>query len=282
MTTLAPGIFLFDSGNKGPRRLYSAGIHGDEIEGQKVIGAVLKDLESGRIEVTSGSVMIVLANLQAIQEGRRVVADGCDFNRSFNTDTNPRIVEIKKWVNIFKPTLHRDLHSTIHTVPFPFALCSRAKVQHVEDFYDFALRYSLENIVQFVYCADRILTTFAGFTAQHFGAESFTIELGQIGGSRARRMVPKVITAIFSEISMRPLKRVVPTVALWKMGKKITKQTERFRLTRTFENFTPLTQGEVVARDGSMSWIAPPHAALLFANDTVPVGGRAGVFIYKQ
>ena len=282
MTTLAPGIFLFDSGIKGPRRLYSAGIHGDEVEGQKVINAVLKGLESGRVEVTSGSVMIILANLQAIQDCKRVASDGCDFNRSFNKDEHPRIVEIKKWVNSFKPTLHRDLHCTIQNIPFSFALCSRAKVQPVEAFYDFALRFSIHNIVQFIYKADRKLTTFAGYTAQNFGSESCTIELGQIASSRARRMVPKVITAIFSEITDRGIKRVIPEVQLWQMGKKITKQTEHFQFTRQFENFEQLQEEEVVARDAEETHIAGKDSFILFANSHVPIGGRAAVFITKE
>lgn len=279
MTTLAPGIFLFESGKAGPRRLYSAGIHGDEVEGQKVLHAVQKDLETEKVQVTCGSVMIIFANLNAIEEKKRVASDGCDFNRQFHTDTTVRINEIKKWVTTFNPTLHRDLHSTIQPVPYSFALCSRAVAHAKGDFTEFALRYSLQHIVQFVYPPDRMLTTFAGYTAQNFGAESFTLELGQIGSSRARRMMPTIIKAIFSEIEMKPVRPSTLSLNLWRMGKKIVKQSEHFQFTRRFENFEPVPEGELVATDEDRKYYAPQNSALLFMNESVPVGGRAGVFI---
>lgn len=281
MKEVAPGIMLFESEKSGPRRLYSAGVHGNEVEAQHALREVVRNFESGNFIVGSGSVMIVFANLEAMKGDSRTSPDGCDFNRSFHMNSHPRIVEIKKILEDFKPTLHRDLHCTIQSTPFPFALCSRPNKLTAEDFSEFAARYQLENIVQFVYKKDRELTTFAGFTAQHFGAESFTIELGQIGSNATKEIIPKIATSIVDEIVVAPNIKMNAKLQLWKMGKKIIKKTEDFYMAQDYKNFYKLKDGEVVATDSEDTYIAPKNAFILFPNSRVPVGGRGGVFVRK-
>ncbi len=279
MTALAPGIFLFESGKTGPRRLYSAGIHGDEIEGIRLLNLVRKLLESRQANVLIGSVMLVFANLAAIENNVRLTKGGRDFNRSFHLDCDPRINEIKKYVCDFKPTIHRDFHCTIKKIDSPFALCSRAKSNYQDSFNPFCNRFGISTIVRFCYGQNKILTTFAGYTVQNFCTESFTIEIGSKNCAETNERVSYFAKSIIDEIQMAPLQSNSLPLNIWNMGKKITKKSENFHFLRQYKNFELLEEGVVYARDANIEYRAGANTGILFPNDDVDIGDRAGVLI---
>ncbi len=84
---IAPGVWRMSAMLPGPTVAIVGGVHGDEVVGIEVVRRLKRQLElsSATHSVVQGTLILVLANLKAIEHGTRGSAPGADLNRSFST-----------------------------------------------------------------------------------------------------------------------------------------------------------------------------------------------------
>lgn len=84
LTTRTPieiPVIVYKSSNPGPTVLFSAGMHGDEINGIEIVRRIL---DSNLNQVTRGTVICIpIINIYGFLNFSRYVPDGKDVNRSF-------------------------------------------------------------------------------------------------------------------------------------------------------------------------------------------------------
>ncbi len=179
----------------------------------------------------------------------------------------------------------------------------------------FQLRYS-SVYAGLVYSDPMEAQTFAGATAREYGATAITAEIGTIGHTKEQTYEHKMLAALAAELEGREPEKNAVLPDVWKPVQTIIREdaTARFGFYTTTErngtpdrsiggrnvvlsedesgytigtkinpptDFMPLPRSAYIS-NGEASGYLPSQTALLFANDNVVVGDRAGVVIKRS
>ncbi len=296
----SPGLLTFHC--EDPSQSYvilSAGIHGNETAPIELLDRLVDATLSGELQPQKNC-MFILGNPKAMLMERRFTGE--NLNRLFQTEMGQEAIEhhyerhraqeIMEAVDAFldgnsRPPIHYDLHTAIRASKFekfavypylPARTCPHPQL-------DFLGRVGIEAVL----LQNTSSSTFSAWTAQRFGAESFTLELGKVNKFGAND--PARLAALESELfrllaSEQPAKRTGDQFPKqFTVVEEIINTGTGFQLNIAEDtpNFTPLENGYEVWRDANTRYLVENGPlAIVFPNSKVAPGQRAGLLIKQE
>lgn len=269
----------------------SAGVHGCEIIPIKLLDRLVQAIARGVIRPRA-RLLVLFCNPPAIRrEVRRI---GQDLNRLFcgrhvggSSDEALRAAQLEATVAAFfhdpgRRRWHYDLHSAMRASKLPqFAICPWVPDREISPE---SLTRLMHAGVDAVLIQEKPSGTFSAHTANHHGAEAFTLEMAEAPGATWPSCLDDFLQAARGWIeAVEP----VPASALrslikFRLSREIIKRSEGFelRLPADIENFAPVALGSLLAVDGDARWVVEEQdARILFPLADVAIGERAGLIV---
>lgn len=294
------GVMVIEPAKPGGKDVViSCAVHGDETAPIEMVRDIAQDILTGKLEPCQ-RVLLLIANPAAINIGKRFVDE--NMNRLFsgahkngNTPEHKRAGEIEQYVARFfeaapkgdRERYHYDLHTAIR------------ESQH-EKFavYPFThgRPYKKEQLSFLRYCGvDTILlnqaptTTFSYFSVNEFGADAFTVELGQVkpfGENDMSRFAEadKAFRELISQPELDLPEFSEKQHTIYEVCRTINREQEAFKLNFPDDvaNFTPFQQGYLIAQDGDTEhYIEQSGERIIFPNAKVKIGQRALLLVVE-
>ncbi|MBY0239980.1 MAG: succinylglutamate desuccinylase [Burkholderiaceae bacterium] len=283
-----------DSGHQRPAVLVSVGVHGDET-GPIEILAYLLDALSREPQALKVDLMLCVGNIGAIRAGKRFI--DADLNRMFRTErgTLAGTAEAARademiavtddfFVNAGPQRWHLDLHTAIRPSHYPaFAI--------VPELIEETARTRLitwlgQAGVGAVIMNPKSVGTYSYYSAEHHGAAGTTVELGRVGTLGRNNLeqfddASKALDALLRG-QTAPGETRMPKV--YNTARQVIKLSDAFTMAfgRETWNFTPLQQGDEIARDGDTVYrVEHPEELVVFPNPDVRIGLRAALMVVR-
>ncbi len=274
--------------------IISAGIHGNETAPIEVLNTLVNELLDGQWSL-SIPVLMILGNPPAMARGERFIE--FNMNRLFagahekrpyhDTPEAQRARELEQtclqFRNASKHLLHYDLHTAIRPsirekfALYPFVPDREVPVAQC----DFLLEAGVDTLL----LQHRTGTTFSSFTSVDLGAESFTIELGEVrpfGHNNLSRF--EGITR-----ALRRLMKGEPApgnggqhITRFEVVHEIINTGDQFHflVPDDIANFTSYEPGTLIWQDDRSQYkVGAAPEAIVFPNRHVPIGQRVGLMI---
>lgn len=298
----------------------SCGIHGNETAPIEMCERLLADIVSGRL-VCVQRLLLIFGNLEAMNLAVREVED--NLNRLFcghhdqqlesdgtlankagankavvnkavvkKTAANKervRAAKLEQYMERFYQArsgakrLHYDLHTAIRPSKYEqFAVYPyMASHTYSRDLLAFLAAADINTLL----LSDALAPTFSCFSAQQFGAESLTIELGKVmpfGQNEMGRLdrLQQCLTAELSEPSWQPPHFALTDLRVFQVCQEITKNSTQFcfHFSDDVANFSAFSPDTLLATDGDRQWrAAEQDEAVVFPNAQVALGHRAAL-----
>lgn len=320
VTEVSPGIFEVRVAKaEATPLIVSGGIHGDEKAGINVLDFIMAELSKAKTKVHR-NLLLIYGNLEAMGAndglGIRCVepefGELSNLNRCFghgqfeqpenyaqrraneimaavdNFVTNngvPDVIDIHQSFNV--PPLKEVRGGAPDRSEYTYAMAYpvHGEEESLRWFYD-----SYSDIVAAVVLNDmtRKHHTFAGYTAEAYGANASTFEQGTIGYVDHDTFVPQLRRNLLRKIGGENQIGRREGYDVWKWVRDIKKRTANFRFVdaegRRAEapfDFLPVRRGDrgLVAIDGEEKHELGNGERLLFANPNVPIGDRAAAVV---
>ncbi len=279
--------------------LISIGIHGDETGPIELLAHNLHALMKQPQELAV-DLMIVVGNIDAIAQGKRFI--DTDLNRLFHTNRpHHESKEAKRAKDIIRATKdffkknnhgekwHLDLHATIRPSHYRnFAII--ADLQSDRKKQTLTSYLGAADIAAIVF-NPKSAGTYSYFTAEHFGAISATVELGQVAplGQNDVNTLKNMQAILNKLLCGIPVSsgtfNTTPRPQIFKVAQEIIKLSDDFHMTcdSNTQNFTAMTQGAIIAHDGTTIYtVHHEQEHIVFPNPNVAIGQRAGLMVIKQ
>ncbi|XAW90510.1 succinylglutamate desuccinylase [Vibrio sp. CDRSL-10 TSBA] len=271
----------------------STGIHGDETAPMELIDKLVEDIMIG-FQPVNERLLLIIAHPQATNQHTRFIEE--NLNRLFDDkprETSTELViadQLKILLHEFfadtpmEQRWHLDLHCAIRgSKHYSFAVSPRARhavrSRALMDFVESAH-------VEAVMLSNAPSATFSWYSAETFGAQALTLELGQvarIGDNDLKRLVAFDL-ATRDLISREPSEHLPKKAVMYRVSRTIVRLHDDFdfRFDDSVENFTSFVHGEVFGHDGDKPLMAKNEGeAIVFPNRRVAIGQRAALMVCK-
>jgi succinylglutamate desuccinylase len=256
---LAPHVFE-RSGNFPATVTLTTLVHGNEIGGIEVFIKLLEEIRSGKIKLRT-NLRLILANVEAYYADKRFIES--DMNRSFGIDDPKtkeeiRAKEIEKYLDDSDVLV--DIHQTIGATKTPFFIFELDEAS-----YNFA-RHLHSSLPIVTYAKKR---DFKGKTSTGYligkNKIAVTIETGQkavedIQISLGLEIVRKALHTDFS----RPLPSS-PFANTFTFSQVISNPDRSLEMVKVYQNFDPVRNGELMAKNKTTEVFAETDGVVLFA-----------------
>lgn len=301
---LAHGVLKFSSGVAGETRFDSAGVHGDEVDGQYALNNIVNEVIGGGLDLPSGEWMVCMGNVLAIRGGVREV--GYNLNRLFGvhgcgkaqgTYERGRADELEAVENRFRPRSHTDWHGTISPVAAPFLVSSiLANQTHNPEYRrylaDYAANFCLPNTIVRPYTDAHRYTTFEWSATDRMVRRGLipqaeTVELGQIGTRLSAAMVGRISDGLRRILDNGLVVPEAPSTDFehktWRIDQQVLKLSEDFRFVpNEITDFMALEEGALVATDGKTEYRAKKGQVLVFPHESVAIGEQTFLLVSPE
>ncbi|KNC65262.1 succinylglutamate desuccinylase [Pseudoalteromonas ardens] len=288
------GVIQFTPATYGDKDIVlSSAVHGNETAPIEICDAFIQDVILQRIELAH-RVLFIFGNPKSINIAERFVDE--NLNRLFNgahenrTD-NPeqiRAAKLESYVSDFFTSVpegryrcHYDLHTAIRGsknekfAVYPFL--------HGKPWKKSQLQFMLACGVNTILMMRSAATTFSYFSSFQFGADAFTVELGQVkpfGQNDMSRFsaVKQTLKALISQESVEYDEFNASDFELFQVHRTINRTCDAFSFPfpDSAVNFTGFAKGELLATDGDTTYFAEVEGeAIIFPNAKVALGQRA-------
>jgi succinylglutamate desuccinylase len=275
-----------EAGAARPAVLVSVGVHGDEtgpIEVEASASALAVDL------------MLCVGNIGAIRAGKRFI--DADLNRMFRAErgtlegtaeaarADAMVAATSAFFKDAGPVRwHLDLHTAIRPSVYPtFAIVPEI----IEDGAREKLIVWLgQAAIGAVIMNPASVGTYSYYSAEHHAAAGTTIELGRIGtlGENNLEQFTEASQALDDLLRGAAPKDAKQAPHVYATARQIIKLSDQFRMAfgKDTWNFTPLKQGDEIARDGDTVYtVQHPEEMVVFPNPDVRIGLRAGLMVVR-
>ncbi len=277
-----------------PAVVLSVGVHGDET-GPIELTAYLLDALAREPEQLAVDLMVCVGNIGAIRAGKRFI--DADLNRMFRAErgTLAGTAEAARADEMIAATAdffagagperwHLDLHTAIRKSYYPtFAIvpdliADAAKARLTGWLGEAGIGALVQNPAS--------AGTYSYYSAEHHAAAGTTVELGRIGtlGQNDLSQFADASRAMDRLLRGQPPLPAVCTPHVFKVAQNIIKLSDGFTMAfgKETQNFTPLRQGDEIARDGDTIYtVQQPEELVLFPNPDVRIGLRAGMMVVR-
>ena len=294
------GVYYYpvvtEPGNN-PGLILSCGIHGNETTPIICLNQLRQKIQKQQLRVQR-PVLLVFANLDAIDQGRRFIQH--NMNRLFNLDVAPgstlltsaeyqRARQLEGCCERFscliqgtKPLIHLDLHSTIKPSLHPvFVLQPGQTGQYQSPLWQQLISHAKVSgwVVQ-----TKPAHTFSQFSLNTLNAESVTLEMGHLGSEQQHNLLPVLESFISAGSSSNNVTAVGDTcrkLASYRVYGQIIKHSDSFEflIDETLANFSLVKKGHPIYKDQGNIVSAEQALACLFLNSKVAIGQRAGLLL---
>lgn len=275
--------------------IYSSAVHGNETAPIEICDTLIKQIIKGEL-ILKQRVLFIYGNPQSINIGLRFVEE--NLNRLFNghhtvegvpmNNERNRAAKLEQYVSDFyargeqgSSRSHYDLHTAIRGsknekfAVYPFL--------HGKPWKKSQLQFLLSCGVNTVLMMKSPATTFSYYSSFRHGADSFTVELGQVkpfGQNDMARFekTKQTLTALISQNEVKYPEFNANDFELFAVHRTInrTQHDFSFPFSDDAENFTGFAKGELLATDGDTAIYADVEGeAIIFPNASVALGQRA-------
>ncbi|GAA5647448.1 succinylglutamate desuccinylase [Vibrio proteolyticus] len=278
-------------GSETKNIIISCGVHGDETAPMELADKIIEDIQTGFQPVTERCLFIV-AHPEATNNHTRFIEQ--NLNRLFDDKEHEPSKEttiadnLKSVVSDFyagtepETRWHLDLHCAIRlSKHYTFAVSPKTRHPvRSKALFDFVESGHVEAVL----LSNAPSSTFSWYSAENFGAQALTMELGRV----ARIGENDLEKLVAFDLALRDL------VASAK-AEHLSKRTIMYRVSRTLvrlhddfdfmfddqvENFTAFKHGEVFGHDGDKPLMAKNEGeAIVFPNRHVAIGQRAALMV---
>ncbi|MBO1519083.1 succinylglutamate desuccinylase [Oceanisphaera pacifica] len=290
----------------------SCGIHGNETAPIELCTRLLNDIVNGRLRCQQ-RLLLIFGNLSAINLNVREVKT--NLNRLFSgahglkehikvqvqagraadgQDTESdraawlehyvtRFYQKRKHHNIERR--HYDLHTAIRASQYPqFAIYP---FTHGAPYHTRELAFLCHSDVNTILLAHGPTTTFSYFSAHHFGAHAFTVELGKVhpfGENDASQVaaLEHNLAQLLQKPDWQPPQLNVAHMRVFQVCQEVIKQSEQFcfHFSDDVANFSTFSPGTLLAEDGDWQWrVGEKPQAIVFPNAKVALQQRAALMV---
>ena len=276
--------------------LVSAGVHGDETAPIELLSRMLADIARGNVPLTC-RVCIVLGNVAAMRAGSRYLDD--DLNRLFcgrhaqlpDSREAPRARVLEDAARRFFASAaddarlrwHIDMHTAIRASVFErFALLPHTGKPLSRAMFEWLADARIEAVLLHTAKGN----TYTHFTAESFGANACTLELGKVRpfGENDLARFAGADDAVRALVSGTGERHVAQMPRVFTVIGQITKHSDAFELLMDDDvaNFTAFEKGTLLARDGDYRYtVGHDEERIVFPNRTVKPGLRAGLTVVE-
>ena len=281
-------------GEPRPAVLLSVGVHGDET-GPIELTAYLLDALAKAPEALAVDLMVCVGSIGAIRAGKRFI--DADLNRMFRAERGSLAgtAEAARADEMIAATAaffadagperwHLDLHTAIRASHYPtFAIVPELIAAPARER---LIGWLGEAGIGAVILNRETAGTYSFHTAEHHGAAGSTVELGRIGtlGRNDLAQFAAASAALDRLLRGQPSQAAAQAPHLFRVAQNIIKLSDGFTMAfgKETQNFTPLRQGDEIARDGDTVYTVQ-HAEefVVFPNPDVRIGLRAGMMIVR-
>jgi len=272
----------------------SSAVHGNETAPIEICDQLIQNIILGKLALKQ-RVLFIFGNPKSINIGERFVEE--NLNRLFSGShrkgdvqnaERDRAKKLETYVSDFfneveagRYRCHYDLHTAIRGsknekfAVYPFLNGKPWKKSQLQ----FLLSCGVNTVLMMAAPA----TTFSYFSSNEFGADAFTIELGQVkpfGENDMARFekTKQTLTALISQEKVEYKKFNSEDFELFEVYRTINRTEEAFSFTfpDSAVNFTGFAKGELLANDGEKQYFAEVEGeAIIFPNAKVALGQRA-------
>lgn len=279
--------------------IVSAGVHGNETAPIEVLNNLVTELLEAQWPLQRET-LLILGNPPAMVAGTRFIDH--NLNRLFSgahrqasysgSPEAQRAHWLEATCQAFAASaaglLHYDLHTAIRPsmrekfALYPFVQNRKVPLEQVA--------FLAASDVSTLLLQHKSGTTFSSFTSSHLGAESFTIELGQVrpfGQNDLSRFegIHRSLRGLMSGQSpTEDATKTAADVVVFEVVEEVINTGDgfRFHVPDDVANFTEYPPGEVIWEDTSTCYrVGDQPEAIVFPNREVPVGQRVGLLVRK-
>lgn len=278
--------------------IVSAGVHGNETAPIEVLNRLITELLAGQW-VLKRPTLVMLGNPPAMIAGTRFV--DFNLNRLFQgahqqppyvgrPEAN-RAAELEAACRRFAGQIPRLVHYDLHTAIRPSRREKFALYPFVAGrrFPPSGLNFLAASDVHTLLLQHKTGTTFSSFSSSTLGAESLTIELGQVrpfGENDLTRFAGIEGSLRQHMQGLDPTRETPDTeVMVFEVVEEIINTGEgfRFHVPDDVANFTEYPPGTLIWEDGQDAYrVGEEPEAIIFPNRDVPIGQRVGLLVRQQ
>lgn len=257
---------------KGTTSIILVGVHGDEKCGVEILEKILPNLE-----IECGEVLFGYGNPQAIKNNKRYT--DANLNRMFNSDNLLTAKEKESYeyrrARFLKNYLDKaevllDIHASSIPNSRTFVICE-ANAKEIVKFFpnDFI-----------VSGFDKIEPGGTDYYMNSIGKVGICLECGYIKNPQSAKIAEE---SVFAFLKARG--HIINNLTLQKqfyvqMFKKYFAKTDKFTLSKPFENFEVLETNQLIGIDGQEEIKAPKQCLILFAHNGTKI--RDEVFLLGE
>lgn len=281
------------------RLIVSAGIHGNETAPIEVLNNLVTGLMAGEWTLRQET-LLILGNPPAMVAGTRFIEH--NLNRLFSGahQKTPYLGSAEarraEWLETLcqdfstpaQAVAHYDLHTAIRpSKREKFALYPFVPGRKVPNG---QLAFLAESDVSTLLLQHKPGTTLASFSSTELGAESFTVELGQVRpfGQNDLSRFSGIEASLKGLMSQQPVVTEsdgrMSDMTVYEVVEEIlnTGASFRFHVPDDVANFTEYSPGEVIWEDDTARYrVGDQPEAIVFPNHDVPVGQRVGLMVRR-
>lgn len=252
---------------KGPTSIILAGIHGDEKCGVEALRKIIPNLK-----IESGKILFGYGNPLAIKVNQRFKE--ANLNRMFKNDNllsknekesyeYKRAQFLKKYLNQADALL--DIHASFTSNSKPFIICE-ANAKEI-------IKYLPINLV--VSGFDKIEPGGTDYYMNSIGKIGICIECGYLGNPESKQVAEESVFAFLkarghTENDVNPRKQ-----SYVQMYDLYTTKTNSFSLSKQFNDFEEILEGQTIGMDGKREVRAKKKSVVLFAGNRSQIGEEA-------
>ncbi|KJY83374.1 succinylglutamate desuccinylase [Vibrio galatheae] len=271
--------------------IISCGIHGDETAPMEIADKIITDIQTGFQPVTE-RLLFINAHPEATNAHTRFIET--NLNRLFDDKEYQPSKELeiakdlKRVVTEFYQDTpqdkrwHLDLHCAIRLSKH-YSFVVSPKVRHPvrgEALMKFVASAHLDAVM----FSNAPSSTFSWFSAENFGAQALTVELGRvarIGENELDKLVAFDL-ALRDLVSNSESEHLPRKPIMYRVSRTIVRIHDDFDFLfdDNVENFTAFKHGEVFGHDGDKPLMAKNEGeAIVFPNRHVAIGQRAALMV---
>lgn len=275
----------------------SSGVHGDETSPIELVQNLAEGILKGDI-IPAHRLLLIIAHPEAINAHTRFIDE--NMNRLFKGHNEERNIDcitanqLQKSVSFFyagstaskTERWHLDLHCAIRdSEHFTFAVSPYSEnPTRSNRLFSFLQRAEIEAAL----LSSSPSPTFSWYSAEYFGAQAFTMELGKVAkfGENDLERLDSFNTAMLS-LATEPelaMEWEGDKLCVYKVTRTLVKQTDAFRFTfpANQANFTYFEQGKLLGSDEGIEYFSLEGGeAVVFPNPNVALGQRACLLVKK-
>lgn len=276
--------------------ILSSGVHGNETSPIELLDRLVRDIMAGRLEL-SHRLLVMIAHPTAINNQTRFIEE--NLNRLFQVKNEPRNLEcdiannLQDIVSNFygrstavaPERWHLDLHCAIRkSQHYRFALSPFTdKPTRSASLFSFIQQANLDAVL----LSNRPSSTFSWHSAEYFGAQALTIELGQVAPLGRNDLTQlddfdRAMRLLVSEPQLVETKWDSDKTPVYRVNRTLIKQSSDFffLFPTDVPNFTFFDEGEHIGGDGETQfYIEQGGEAIVFPNPDVAIGQRAVLLV---